>query len=267
MENEATTENPITGQVLFYTKPEPLSSEAHGNLGVKKIEQPFGFLRQAHAVPVTVTEFGMASPSFPIIFVGDNYTPVAVMGVNQGTNLYVDANGNPDPNVYLPAFVRRYPFVFAGDESQEQLLLCIDRDAPMLSDEPEIPFFENGEASKFTKDAIDFCKSFEQQRRSTLEFVSLLKQFDLFEQKSVSFQPRDTAGNESGPQQKIADYFAVSEEKLNALGDAQFIELKNKGALGAIYAHLVSLLNWQRVIQRAILQAQQTQQAAPAGTA
>lgn len=264
--DETTAQNPITGQVLFYNRPEPLSSEAHGNLGVKKIDQPFGFLRAAHAVPVTVTEFGMTAPSFPIIFVGDTYTPVAVMGVNQGQNLYVDETGNPDPNVYLPAFIRRYPFVFAGDESQEQLLLCIDRDAPMLSDQPEIPFFENGQASKFTTDAIEFCKEFERQRQSTLKFVELLKRFDLLEQKSVSFQPRNAAGEEAGPQQKIADYFAISEEKLNGLTNEQFIELKDQGALGAIYAHLVSLLNWQRVIQRALMQAQEAQ-ATAAGTA
>ena len=64
--------NQITGNVLFYNKPEPLNFAAHGKLGVQKIAEPFGFLRQAHAVPLTTAEFGIAATSFPIIFVGDD---------------------------------------------------------------------------------------------------------------------------------------------------------------------------------------------------
>ena len=257
--------SPLTGQVLFYKQPEPLSVEQHGGLGVKQIDQPFAFLREAHAIPVTVTEFGMAASCYPVIFVGDDKTPVAVMGVRQGQNLFVDANGQTEQDYYVPAFVRRYPFVFANDKGGDQLLLCIDRKAPMVTNAPDVPFFENGEASEFTNNAIEFCKEFERQRRATLEFVALAAKFDLFEQKTVAFQPRDPQGNEVGEQQKIADYWAVSEEKLNALSDEQFVELKNNGALGAIYAHLVSLLNWPRVIQRAVRTAP-PEGAAPAPT-
>ncbi|MEO0982989.1 MAG: SapC family protein [Pseudomonadota bacterium] len=258
--------SPITGQVMFYNQPEPLSVEQHGALGVRRIDQPFGFLRAAHAVPVTVTEFGMVASCYPVIFVGDERTPVAVMGVRQGQNLYVGADGSPEADYYMPAFVRRYPFVFASDNNSDRLLLCIDRKAPMVTDQPEIPFFEGSEPSKFTQDAIEFCKEFERQRRATVDFVALAKKFDLFEQKSVAFQPRDAQGNENGPQQKVADYFAISEEKLNALGQEEYMELRNNGALGAIYAHLVSLLNWPRVIQRALRTPAPDQAAAPAAT-
>ena len=240
----------LSGQVMFYRQPEPLSVERHSNLGVKRIDRPFAFLKQAHAVPVTVSEFGMAAGSFPLIFVGQDKTPVAVMGIRQNQNLYVDNNGQPDPDVYLPAFVRRYPFVFANDAASDRLLLCVDRQAPMVSDQPDVPFFQNGAATQFTNDAIEFCKEFERQRRATVDFVNLIQGFDLFETKSVAFTPRDAAGNQ-GPQQKIADYWAVSEEKLNQLPQDQYLQLRDNGAVGAIYAHLVSLLNWPRVIQRA----------------
>lgn len=252
----------ISGQVLFYQQPEPLAPEQHGALGVRQIPQPFEFLRMAHAVPITVTEFGMAAGAYPIIFVGEERAPVAVMGVRQGQNLFVTDEGLTDPDYYVPAFVRRYPFVFANDQSQDRLLLCVDRAAPMVTDQPEVPFFENGEPSKFTQDAIEFCKEFERQRRATSEFVALLTRFDLFEQKTVAFQPRDAAGNEAGGQQKIADYWAISEEKLNALTPEQYVELRNNGATGAAYAHLVSLLNWSRIIQRALRTNQAEQQAA-----
>jgi hypothetical protein len=252
MSNAAGGQSPITGQVLFYKNPQPLSAENHGGLGVKQVPQPFAFLREAHAVPVTVTEFGVAAASYPIIFVGEDRTPVAVMGVRQGQNLFVDESGFVIEDHYLPAFVRRYPFVFAADEASDRLLLCIDRAAPMVSNQPDVAFFENGQPSKFTTDAIEFCKEFERQRRATSDFVKMIREMDLFEQKTVAFQPRDMQGNEVGPSQKVADYWAISEERLNALPAEKYLELRNNGALGACYAHLVSLLNWSKVIQRAV---------------
>lgn len=153
----------LTGQVLFYRRPEPLSLDKHRNLGVKQVSAPFSFLKTAHAVPVTVTEFGLTATSYPIIFVGPEKTPVAVMGIRQNENEYVDASGNPDPDSYMPAFVRRYPFVFASDNQSDRLLLCIDREASMISDTPDVPLFEGDQPSKFTQDAIEFCKELDRK--------------------------------------------------------------------------------------------------------
>ncbi|MEM7004624.1 MAG: SapC family protein [Pseudomonadota bacterium] len=242
----------LSGNVLFYRQPEPLSHAAHGNLGVKQIAEPFGFLRTAHAIPITVTEFGIAATSYPIIFVGTDYTPIAVMGVRQAQNLYVTDDGRTEADYYVPAFVRRYPFVFANDDANNQLLLCVDRDAPMVTDQPEVPFFEGEQPSQFTQDAIEFCKEFERQRLATVHFTDLMKKHDLFEEKSISFQPRDTDGNEMGEAQKIADYWAISEERIAKLSDEAYLELRTAGAFGAIYSHLVGLLNWPNLIQRAL---------------
>lgn len=252
MDNGAQGMQPdLSGQVLFYKRPEPLSLEKHRGLGVKQIAAPFSFLTQAHAVPITVSEFGVVATCFPVIFVGPDKTPVAVMGIRQNENEYVDGAGQPDPDAYIPAFVRRYPFVFASDPKTDRLLLCIDRAAEMVSDRPDVPFFEGDQPSKFTQDAIEFCKEFERQRRATVEFIEMIDKAGLFEQKSVAFTPRDQNGN-VGETQKIADYWAISEEALNALPDAKFNEIRNTGALAAIYAHMVSLMNWQRVIQKAL---------------
>ena len=251
----------LQGNVMFYTQPEALSLERHKGLGVRKIDQPFGFYRKAHAVPLTVSEFGLCAGSFPVIFVGEEKTPIGAVGIRQQENVFVDTAGQPEADVYVPAFVRRYPFVFAGENDQDRLILCIDRQAPMITDNPEVPFFEGDEASKFTNDAIEFCKEFERQRRATVDFVKLMTDLDLFEEKSVSFTPRDEAGNEGEPQ-KIADYWAISEERVNALSAEQFEQLRANGAIGAIYSHLVSLLMWPKVIQRGIRLAQTN--AAPA---
>jgi SapC len=252
----------LTGNVLFYNKPEPLSREVHGALGVKRSDKPYAFVASAHVVPLTVTEFMPASLSFPIIFVGDARVPVAVMGVNQGDNLYVSEDGQFEPDAYLPAYVRRYPFVFANDGQGDRMIVCIDRQADAVSDQPDVPFFENGEPTEFTKTAIKFLEDFETERRRTDAFVQLMKDLDLLDVKQASFQPRNPDGSAVGEPQLVAEYFAVSEDKLKGLAPEKFAELRDNGALPQIYAHITSLLGWERLIARALLRAQSRAQAA-----
>lgn len=243
---------PLSGQVLFYSNPQPLSAEKHAGLGIKQVEKPFAFLGKAHAVPLTVNEFGLAATSYPIIFVGSDKTPIGAMGIRQDENLFVSKDGDIDPDFYVPAFARRYPFVFANDQQQQRLLLCVDRDAPMVSNQPEVPFFDNGQPSQFTQNAMNFCQDFERQRQSTEQFVKTLDQLGLFTQKSATFQPRDQQGNNSGPQQTIAEYWAIDDQKLQDLPADKIEELHRNGIMAAIVAHNISLLNWSRVINRAI---------------
>src|SRR5690349_3481978 len=113
-ENTTTDAGAITGNVLFYTNPEPLSREMHGKLGVSRVEKPFGFAKAGHVVPITVAEFGLAALSYPIIFAGEQRQPLAVMGLNAGDNLFVKADGTFDVGAYIPAYIRRYPFVLAN---------------------------------------------------------------------------------------------------------------------------------------------------------
>ncbi|MFN3352152.1 MAG: SapC family protein [Brevundimonas sp.] len=237
----------LTGNVLFYQKPEPLSPEMHGALGVNPVDKPWGFLASSNVVPLTVTEFAPAALSYPIIFVGEQKQPVAVMGLRQGDNLYVNAAGDIRPEAYLPAFARRYPFVYANDNAQNRLILCIDRGAPFVTENAAIPLFEDGKPSAYTQQALDFCNSFEQERARTDAFVKLLNELDLFEVKEAVFTPRNPDGS-AGQRQRIAEYHAVSEDKLKGLSPEKLVELRDNGALGQIYAHLVSLLGWDRLI-------------------
>jgi hypothetical protein len=153
------------GKILFYNQLEPLSIEKHRNLGVSQVANPFSFLADTHLVPLTVDEFGLAAVCYPIIFDAQSKTPLAVMGLRPGMNVFLGADGSLDPEVYLPAFARRYPFlpVMAGANTQapsaeDKVLVCIDRSAKMLSSTPELPFFEGDKPSRFTQEAIQFCK-------------------------------------------------------------------------------------------------------------
>jgi len=172
--------------------------------------------------------------------------------VAQGTNLFINADGSVEPDAYLPAYIRRYPFVLAGDQQGERLIVCIDRASSLLKDGGDIPMFENGEATEYTKSCIQFCNDFEAERQRTDNYVALLRELDLFETKQALFTPRNEDGTNGEPQ-LIAEYFAVSEEKLLALPADKFIALRDNGALSQIYAHLVSLLGWDKLIAKTLI--------------
>jgi SapC len=242
----------ITGNVLFYSRPEPLNSDQHGKLGVKRMDGPFRFAKVGHAVPLTVGEFPLAAVTGPIIFVGEEKLPIAVMGLNAGENMFVTDQGMFEPGVYVPAYVRRYPFVFANDAAKNQMVLCIDRNAEFIVDGGDMPFFDkDGQPSEYTKNCIEFCNNFEIERQRTVGFVQILRDLDLFETKTANFTPTNADGTLGEPQQ-IAEYFGISETKLAALPHAKFAELRDNGALGQIYAHMVSLVGWDRLIALAM---------------
>ena len=116
----------LSGNVLFYTNPEPLSREQHGKLGVVRMDKPFKFAAQGHVVPLTVAEFPLACISYPIIFAGDQRQPLAVMGLSPGQNLFVESDGGFQIGSYVPAYIRRFPFVLANDEAQQRMIVCIE---------------------------------------------------------------------------------------------------------------------------------------------
>jgi hypothetical protein len=256
-----TPKSPIAGEVLFYSRPEPLNNQTHGKLGLRRIDKPFAFAMNSQVAPLTVTEFAAAAVSYPIVFAGERRQPLAVMGLDQ-KNMFIGDNGFFEPAMYVPAYVRRYPFVLARDDANEQLVVCIDRDAAMIGDLPDLPLFDPaGEPTDYTKNCIQFCNDYEVECRRTESFIQLLTELDLFETRNATFTPQLADGT-NGAVQQIAEYIAVSEEKVKALPDAKIRELMDSGALSQIYAHLTSLTCWDKLMSLAIFR--QTEQQKPA---
>lgn len=250
------------GQILFYRQLEPLSHEKHRSLGVSQVANPFSFLADTHLVPLTVDEFGLAAVCYPIIFDTQTKTPLAVMGLRPGMNVFLGADGSLDPEVYLPAFARRYPFlpVMAGNGQAPQqppagaegdrVLVCIDRAAKMLSSTPELPFFEGDQPSRYTQDAIQFCREFDMLGRRTQEFVKLMDEHGLFELTPLALPKAKPDGTPDEPM-KLGEYLRISEQKLNALPKETFLELRDKGVTAVMHAHLLSLGLWPKILSRA----------------
>ena len=137
-------------EVIFYEHPVALNRAEHKDLRLKSVPN-MKFAMNTHSVPLTAVEFGLAARDLLIVFAGTDAAsagPIALLGLRQNENLYVDASGQWAPNTYVPAFVRRYPFVLAEkwshvDTSLFQLseglrfmfptrMAAIERDYPRL---------------------------------------------------------------------------------------------------------------------------------------
>ena len=223
---------------LFYNELQPLSSGAHADWRARRIEAA-PFLAQAHAVPVTIDEFALAQRHFPIVFAaGPNPVPLALMGLNEGVNLFVDGEGKLTSDVYVPAYVRRYPFMLAKlRENTDELSLCFDPTADAIGPfEDGEPLFEGTEPSETTKQILGFCEQFETAGQRTAAFVKELVDNKLLIDGEVSIQPEGAA------QPFVYRGFQmVSEDKLRELRGDVARKMIQSGLLPLVYAHLFSL--------------------------
>lgn len=256
----ATAPAALQGNVMMYKNPQPLTKDTHAKFGVKRVSKPFEFMQDSHFIPLTAPEFGMAANSYPIIFAGENRTPLAVMGVRKDENLFI-TKGEFDNDYYMPAFARRYPFVLAGDQANDRMIVCVDQDADCVTNKkPEQPFFDGDNASQFTTEAFEFLQAFERDRRATEAMVNRFKELDLFESKEMNFQGQNADGTPA-PRQKIADYFAVTEDRLRKLDAATLKEFNENGFMAVAHAHMISLVNWQRLVNRTLRRVEAEQKA------
>jgi len=244
----------VSGNVMFYQNPQPLTKEKHDKFGVKQVDKPFEFMADQHFLPITAPEFGAAAASYPVIFAGEDRSPLAVMGIRGGENLFV-TEGQFAQDFYMPAFARRYPFVLAGDQANDRFVVCVDESAECVTNKaPQQKFFDGADTSAFTKEAFQFLQNFERDRQATELMIKTFKELDLFEQKEMNFQGQNADGSPA-ERQKIADYFAITEERLKKLPTEKIKELHDNGYLAVAHAHMISLGNWQRLVNMTLRRA------------
>jgi hypothetical protein len=227
-----------SGLPILYNDLVPLSSEQHAGWGTKSLSG-LHFLKDQHAVPLIIDEFVQVQRSFPIIFAdAETPVPLALMGLNEGVNVFLDAEDHFTQQLYVPAYIRRYPFMLAqlGPNPQE-LSLCFDPSSGAVGPDGEaVKLFDGGEPSQVTKDILSFCESFEQGAQRTGAFIKELQDLDLLMDGEVSIQP------EGATQPHIYRGFKmVNEEKLRDLRGDQLRKMMQNGMLTLIMAHLFSL--------------------------
>lgn len=222
---------------LFYGSLVPLSSQFHGDHGLKP-RTDLAFTRGTHAVPVTVDEFAVVQRHYPIVFgLGDNPAPLALIGLQEGSNLYLGADNMWEAGQYVPAFIRRYPFMLARLTAEsEDLSLCFDESAGQISADAPDKLFNGLQPSDTTKNILAFCEQFEQAVFRTRGFMDELAKLDLLMDGEVTIQRPDLA-----EPAVYRGFRMVAEEKLQNLRGDQARKMVQSGMMGLVYAHLFSL--------------------------
>jgi hypothetical protein len=242
---------PESALPLFFNDLAPLSSNEHANYKARSLDGA-PFLAKQHAIPVTVDEFASAQRFYPIIFsLGDNPVPLGLMGLNEGVNTFVDDEGKLLGETYVPAYVRRYPFLLARlrDDSDE-LSLCFDPSADAIGEfEEGDALFADGQPTDATKGILSFCEQFEQAGQRTTAFMKELTDSGLLMDGEVSIQ----TGEDTAPY-IYRGFQMVDEAKLRDLRGDQLRKMNQSGFLPLVYAHLFSLSLMREVFARQVQQ-------------
>ena len=260
------TAAPTQSLPLFYSAIEPVNLRDHEKMKIRPALK-MGDIGKTHAIPLTVDEFGLAQRYYPIVFsVGESPIPIVLMGLNDGVNAFMDADGRMlDSGVYLPAYIRRYPFLLAKlRPDSDDLSLCFDPTSEAVGEfEEGEPMFVDGKPSPAVDSILEFCEQFEAAGQRTQAFMEDLKAADLLMDGEVSIQPEGFA------QPFIYRGFKmIDEEKLRNLRGDELRKYSQNGMLPLLYAHLFSLAQMRDVFGRQLKQGtaptQQVPQAAAA---
>jgi len=237
---------------LLYSALEPLNLQQHGSWKIRRLEKSPA-MANVHAVPATVEEFPLLQRHYPIVFsVGENPVPLALMGLNEGVNVFLDQDGVLiDREVYVPAYLRRYPFLLARlQPDSDELSLCVDPTAGAVGDFPDgEPLFDGDQPSETTKAILQFCEQFETAGQRTGAFMDELRASGLLMEGEVAIQP------EGAEQPFIYRGFQmVDEEKFRDLRGDELRKMNQSGMLGLIFAHLFSLSQTRDIFSRQVAQ-------------
>ncbi len=232
-------------ETIYYEKPVLLNRDTHRGRRIRP-SPGFGFARKANALFVAAVEFNEACKEYAIVFArqpGGKVTPVVVLGLRAEENLFIDAQDRWTA-AYVPAFVRRYPFVLA-ELGGDSLGVCIDEAFAGLNDaEGEALFDEQGGNTPFLQNALDFLQRYQQEYQRTEAFCQRLEQAGLLTEMSARANLVD------GRSFTVQGLMVVDEQKLAAVPDDVALALFRSGEAHLVSMHLLSLSNLGRLVDR-----------------
>ncbi|HZL59266.1 MAG TPA: SapC family protein [Stellaceae bacterium] len=235
---------------LFYRRPAPLSALRHFGLSLSATDS-FAFARDANAIPLNVSEFSLAARHYPIVFTPtDPVTPVAVVGIAKSRNLFVDAAGKWLAGAYIPAYVRRYPFLFIEDKEKDEFILGIDDAAKALREEAgeKDRLFWEGKPTSLIERAMAFCKEYQSDLNFTRKFCAALEEDRLLADKEAGVALKD------GKKFRLTGFRIVDEAKFDKLPAKPLLQLRRRRFMHPIYLHMISTANWATLVDLAAQQ-------------
>jgi hypothetical protein len=234
----------MSTQLLIYKSAVPVSRTLHHDCFVD-IGVDYGFTAEVNSVPLMAVEFPQAASEYAVVFGGTeaDLTPAAILGVRTNENLFLEPNGSWQAK-YIPAFVRRYPFVFSHNE--EKFVLCVDEQFAGFNREGRGHrlFNEDGSPTPYVDGILKFLRDYQTHFLATRQFCNRIRDLGLLEPMTAQVTL------ESGPPLSLGGFMAVNRDKLKALPPETLAELAKTDELELIYIHLHSLRNFEHLRER-----------------
>lgn len=221
---------------LFYNKVIALDSVAHRHLAVQNLDRPLEFAGAANLIPALTEEFAAAAPHLPIAFLPGAARPAAVfvVGTKPGTNVFIDADGKWTGG-YLPAYLRRYPFIM-GDVPDGEAILCFDETSPALGADAGTPLFEEGGSPTATlTQALGLAENYRTAALRSDAFCDTLQAMGLL--RSVTLDVKQPNGESS----VVHGLLVLDEDAFDALSAENLARLHREKWLKPLLAHVISL--------------------------
>jgi hypothetical protein len=235
----------VSTQLLIYEDAVPMSQARHGKWSVE-VGTDYRFSRTINSAPLMAVEFPNAASEYPIVFAGteDAVLPAVILGV-RGENLYL-TNDGAWQGKYVPAFIRRYPFVFASVDEGKTFTLCIDEKFKGLNREGrgQRLFTDDSKPTPYVDNVLKFLQQYQVEFARTRAFCKKLKDLNLLE-------PMQAQVNlDSGEKMFLTGFSAVNRARLKTLSSSALAELSQSDELELIYLHLFSMRNFAGIKER-----------------
>ncbi|MBM3344549.1 MAG: SapC family protein [Betaproteobacteria bacterium] len=207
--------------------------------------------RDSVLIPLSYSEISLACHDYPIIFVsadqGKTATAMAVLGLKQGQNLYLAADDAWDRNAYQPAYVRRYPYCMTrvndNGKERDERIVCVEKRA--LSDTGMALHNDKGEPLPAWENLRKFLFEFETDLGRTEAMCKMVVELELLEPFTMQ------AKSNQGEPITLSGMYRVIENKLPELPAEKLKELVKNGVLPRLYAHLMLMSNFAKLLARA----------------
>ena len=236
----------MSAQLLIYESAVPVSRTRHENLSVQ-VGGDYSFSKTVNSVPLIAVEFPHAAAEYAIVFAGNETAvmPAVILGLRGNENLYLTDKSGWDAK-YIPAFIRRYPFVFSSTDDGKTFTLCIDERFAGFNREGKGQrlFGDDGKPSAYTDNVLKFLQEYQAQFQRTQAFCKKLKELELLE----PMQAQVTTG--SGDKLSLSGFMAVSRERLKKLSGEMLAQLASTDELELVYLHLQSMRNFNLMRER-----------------
>ena len=199
-------------------------------------------------MPLTAIEIPLAAQEYGIVFAGSDevVAPFVVLGIEGNENAYLAEDGSWNAK-YVPAFVRRYPFVFAESKDRTTFTLCVDESWEGCNREGrgERLFDDEGEKTPYLGKEMDFLQDYQKRFQRTQAYCKKLVELNLLE----SMKADVTYGG--GEKRSLTGFKVVIRDKLKDLPAEKLSDLAKTDELELTYLHLHSMNNFTKMLERA----------------